>query len=52
VHIPPIVLVIVILVLFPRRLVAEQFGYTAMKFILYATASIPIIWAIARLALK
>jgi hypothetical protein len=46
VRIPPIVIVIVILILFPRRYVAEKVGYLAMRCILIATALVPILWAI------
>ena len=46
VRIPTVVIVIVILVLFPRQFVAERVGYTTMKCILVATVLIPILWAI------
>jgi len=47
-RIPPIVMVIVILIFFPRRLVAEKVGYIAMRCILAVTVLIPILWAILR----
>ena len=47
-RIPPIVVVIVILILFPRRFVAEKVGYFAMRCILAIAVLIPIIWALVR----
>jgi uncharacterized membrane protein YqjE len=45
-RIPTVVMVVVILILFPRHFVAERLGYTAMRCVLYATVLIPIVWAI------
>ena len=47
-RIPPIVFVIVILIVFPRRLDAEKVGYLAMRCILAVTVLVPILWALLR----
>jgi len=47
-HIPPIVLVIAILIIFPRDLVAEKVGYWGMRCILAVAVLIPILWALLR----
>jgi hypothetical protein len=47
-RIPPIVFVIAILILFPRRLVAEKVGYLAMRCILAVAVLVPILWALLR----
>jgi len=45
---PPVVTVAVILILFPRHLVAEKVGYLAMRCILAVAVLIPILWAILK----
>jgi len=47
-RIPPIVIVIVILIFFPRHRVAEKVGYFAMRCILAVAVLIPIIWALLK----
>jgi hypothetical protein len=47
-RIPPIVFVIVILIFFPRRVVAEKVGYFGMRCILAIAVLVPILWALLR----
>jgi len=47
-RIPPIVIVIVILIFFPRHRVAEKVGYFAMRCILAVAVLIPIIRALLK----